>query len=200
MQNINNASAAPIGTFGTFGTFGTITESNSKSNDLQNAGTTLRHINSAAGVKYSSVNPNNQNLRQDTHNGMSCFKRFFSRVAGVVVGTVRAALNFLWSPVTAGKYLIVAMVQAYRGEGQRALTALGLAVTAPLWAPVDGFLKGFKACVDDNRELTEDNKSDRNGLEELKAYVKDGVITPADQKDLNILPGFLAWEAVKQFL
>jgi hypothetical protein len=130
---------------------------------------------------------------------MSCFKRFFSVVAGVVVGTVRAALNFLWSPVTAGKYLIVAMVQAYRGEGQRALTALGLAVTAPLWAPVDGFLKGFKACVDDNRELTEDNKSDRNGLEELKAYAKDGVITPSDQKDLNILPWFLALEAVKQF-
>lgn len=189
MPNIKNVAPAPIRT---------ITEFNGNSNDVPNVGDTLAGKGRTADVKISSSNSNNQTLCQDTHNGMSCFKRFFSGVAGVVVGTVRAALNFLWSPVTAGKYLIVAMVQAYRGEGQRALTALGLAVTAPLWAPVDGFLKGFKACVDDNRELTEDNKSDRNGLEELKAYAKDGVITAKDQRLLNALPFYLALEVAKQ--
>jgi len=109
------------------------------------------------------------------------------RVVGCLVGAGRAVGLFFWSPITALKYLIVAAFQAYKGEGSKARKALALAVTAPLWAPMDGFYKTYRRFAmygdDKLRDLSSNShrvysRIEKTWLEKIKAEAKDGVIDP----------------------
>lgn len=125
-------------------------------------------------------------LASATAEQSSVFKKVFSRVAGGVLGAARAVLTFLWSPVTALKYLGIALAQACRGEWKKARKALGLALTAPLWTPVDGFLKTYErfAAWGDGREFCDPREED-NWLERQKASAKEDVVTKELQDKLN---------------
>jgi len=106
------------------------------------------------------------------------------RVGGFLFGAVRAVGLFFYSPVTALKYLIVALCQASKREGARALAALALAVTAPLWAPLDGFYKTYRrfGLYGDDKLASIYSKVYRNNektwLEKWKEVAKDEVIDP----------------------
>lgn len=106
------------------------------------------------------------------------------RMVGGALGAVRAVGLFFWSPITALKYLIVAFVQACKGEGAKALKALALAATAPLWAPLDGAYKTYRrfALYGDEKLSSLDRavykKCEKTWLEKYKETAKEGVIDP----------------------
>lgn len=106
------------------------------------------------------------------------------RMVGGALGAVRAVGLFFWSPITALKYLFVALVQLCKGEFAKAGVAMALAVTAPMWAPLDGAYKTYRrfALYGDEKLSSLDRavykKCEKTWLEKFKEVAKEDVIDP----------------------
>ncbi len=82
---------------------------------------------------FCSSSSGTSNLHRRTKEGA----REVKGIAGALTGLIFSPVNFL-------KYLGIAIMQAVRGEGRRALAALGLALSAPVWSPVEAYVQALE--------------------------------------------------------
>jgi hypothetical protein len=105
---------------------------------------------------------------------MQKVKSIAARVLGFVGAFAMGCLGLLMSPLTSIKYLYVALHQARRGEGEKAVQALGLAITAPMWKPLDNAAKTYASCL----KWSDGGKFQASEWESIKAHAKEGVFKP----------------------
>lgn len=77
-----------------------------------------------------------------------------------------AIAGFFSSPINVLKYLGIAVMQALRFEGRKALMALGLALSAPFWTPVDWYVQALEGPR---------QRWPRYALEEWQVFAEKGV-------------------------
>lgn len=100
-----------------------------------------------------------------------------AKTCGVIASIGRGILGLVLSPFVALKYIGTAVAQLFKGEYERALTALTLGVTAPIWSPVEDSVQTYRRYT---AWASGGDGIARSDMHKIKGYAAQGVLHVKD--------------------